>query len=28
MTYDATNGTKSFGRIHRTNKGILDGGQL
>jgi prepilin-type N-terminal cleavage/methylation domain-containing protein len=28
MTYDASNGTKSFGRIHRTNKGILEGGQL
>jgi hypothetical protein len=27
-TYDATNGTSSFGRIHRTNKGILTGSSL
>jgi len=26
--YDSTNGTKSWGRIHRTNKGILTGDQL
>jgi len=26
--YDATNGTSSFGRIHRTNKGVLTGSSL